>query len=176
MFDEECVVASEFEVHGVLVQITVRRGRVRGTDRYGVLRAVSAAHRKVAALVEAARPEELAPTPDYVRPTAELPVEAPTASGGSALADRVALAGAEGRAMRPHVADGSRPPPEMGGRLWVVYRGRNLEAEGLYSRWIGGTAEAIEECENPVLRSFPSLAKATEFMQGEGRMLPDRRR
>ncbi len=77
------MVAAEFEVNGMLMQVTVRRGRARSPDRDGMVRAVAAAHRKLAALVEAARLEEPAPTPEYVRPTAEPPADAPTASGGS---------------------------------------------------------------------------------------------
>ncbi len=61
---------TEFGVNAMLVQVTVRRVCARSTDRDGVVRAVAAAHRELTALVEAARPEEPAPTPVYVRPTA----------------------------------------------------------------------------------------------------------
>ncbi len=56
MIDEPCVVAAEFEVNGVLVQVAVRRGRVRSTDRDVVVRLGAAAHRDPAAIVEAAMP------------------------------------------------------------------------------------------------------------------------
>ncbi len=127
-------------------------------------------------------PEEPAPTLEYVMPTVEPPAEVPTASGGSTLADRLALVGAAGRAMRPRLADGSRPPPQqpwvvpLRSRPWVVLRARNLDAEGVDRRRSGGDSEAHGGFCKPVVRIYPLQARATEFMQCVDRVVPDQRR
>ncbi len=60
---------------------------------------------------------------DTLEPAAEPPAEAargspvPRANCDSASADRVARALAEGRAMRPHLKEGSRPSPQQ---PWVA--------------------------------------------------------